>query len=233
MSYQIKQSTTAYPLVFFMTDSADHLAGKAGLTCTVKISKAGATGVSPSGSVTQIDSTNLPGWYQVAGNETDTDTLGPLILHATASGADATDMIYEVVAFDPQDSVRLGLTGLANAAPGAAGGLFIAGTNAATTVTTSFTTTFTGNLTGSIGSLGATAKTDASTAVLTTQMTEAYAADDTAPTLAQAMFLTMQSVGEVSISGTTLTVKKLDGSTTAASYTLNDATTPTSRTRAS
>lgn len=40
-----------------------------------------------------------------------------------------------------------------NAAAGAAGGLFIAGTNAATTVTTSFTTTFTGNLTGSVGSV--------------------------------------------------------------------------------
>lgn len=36
---------------------------------------------------------------------------------------------------------------------GAAGGLFIAGTNAATTVTTSLTTTFTGNLTGSVGSV--------------------------------------------------------------------------------
>ena len=40
-----------------------------------------------------------------------------------------------------------------NAAPGAAGGLFIAGTNAATTITTSLTTTFTGNLTGSVGSV--------------------------------------------------------------------------------
>lgn len=37
--------------------------------------------------------------------------------------------------------------------PGAAGGLFIAGTNAATTVTTALTTTFTGNLTGSVGSV--------------------------------------------------------------------------------
>jgi hypothetical protein len=37
--------------------------------------------------------------------------------------------------------------------PGAANGLFIAGTNAATTVTTSFTSTFTGNLTGSVGSV--------------------------------------------------------------------------------
>ncbi len=34
---------------------------------------------------------------------------------------------------------------------GGAGGLFIAGTNAATVVTTSFTTTFTGNLTGNVG----------------------------------------------------------------------------------
>jgi hypothetical protein len=39
------------------------------------------------------------------------------------------------------------------AAPGAAGGLFIAGTNAATTITTGLTTTFTGNLTGSVASV--------------------------------------------------------------------------------
>jgi hypothetical protein len=89
-----------------------------------------------------------------------------------------------------------------------------------------------GNVTGSIGSLGATAKTDVSTAVLTTQMTESYAADGVAPTLAQASFLTMQSIMEYAVVGTTLTVKKLDGSTTAATCTLNDATTPTSRTRA-
>jgi hypothetical protein len=39
------------------------------------------------------------------------------------------------------------------ATPGATGGLFIAGTNAATTITTGLTTTFTGNLTGSVGSV--------------------------------------------------------------------------------
>ena len=42
---------------------------------------------------------------------------------------------------------------LPDAVPGAAGGVFIAGTNAATTVTTALTTTFTGNLTGSVGSV--------------------------------------------------------------------------------
>lgn len=149
MSYQIKQSSTAYPLVFFMTDSTDHLTGKTGLTCTVTLSKSGGSFASPSGAVTEIAN----GWYKVAGNVTDTATLGPLILHATGTSADATDMIFEVIAFDPQDSVRQGLTGLANAVPGATGGLFIAGTNAATTVTTALTTTFTGNLTGSVGSV--------------------------------------------------------------------------------
>ena len=48
-------------------------------------------------------------------------------------------------------------TGTVNSLPdavaGAAGGVFIAGTNAATVVTTSFTTTFTGNLSGSVGDL--------------------------------------------------------------------------------
>jgi hypothetical protein len=70
------------------------------------------------------------------------------------------------------------------------------------------------------------------TAILTTQMTESYAADGTAPTLAQAVFLIQQTIGDFEISGTTITAKKLDGSTTAATYTLDDGTSPTSRTRA-
>ena len=42
---------------------------------------------------------------------------------------------------------------LPDAVPGATGGVFIAGTNAATAITTGLTTTFTGNLTGSVGSV--------------------------------------------------------------------------------
>ena len=68
--------------------------------------------------------------------------------------------------------------------------------------------------------------------ILTTQMTEAYAADGVAPTMAQALFLIQQTIGDFAISGTTMTVKKLDGSTTAGTYTLDDASAPTSRTRA-
>ena len=70
-------------------------------------------------------------------------------------------------------------------------------------------------------------------ATLTTQLTEAYAADGTAPTLAQAIFLIQQSLHEFAIAGTTRTVKKLDGTTTAATFTLDSSTAPTSTTRAS
>ena len=69
-------------------------------------------------------------------------------------------------------------------------------------------------------------------AAFTVQMAESYAADGVAPTLAQALFLIQQSLTEFAISGTTITAKKLDGSTTAATYTLDSATVPTSRTRA-
>lgn len=68
--------------------------------------------------------------------------------------------------------------------------------------------------------------------VLTTQMTESYAADGTAPTIAQALCFLISATTEFAISGTTITAKKLDGSTTAATFTIDDDTTPTSRTRA-
>src|SRR3990172_792349 len=70
-------------------------------------------------------------------------------------------------------------TGTVNSIPdavaGAAGGLFIAGTNAATSVTTALTANITGNLSGSIGSLGTTAKTDVNAEVVDALNTDTYA----------------------------------------------------------
>jgi hypothetical protein len=80
-----------------MFDSADGTSPKTGLNPTVTISKNGAVFASPAGAVTEISA----GWYKVAGNATDTNTLGVLTLHATASGAAVTDAQYEVVAYDP------------------------------------------------------------------------------------------------------------------------------------
>ena len=70
-------------------------------------------------------------------------------------------------------------------------------------------------------------------AILTTAITESYAANGAAPTVAQALCMIQQMLGEFSISGTTLTVNKKDHSTAAATFTLNDGTSPTALTRAS
>lgn len=68
--------------------------------------------------------------------------------------------------------------------------------------------------------------------LLTTQMTESYAADGVAPTLAQSLFLVGQFLYDHASAGTTKTVKKIDGSTTAATFTYDSGTVPTALVRA-
>lgn len=97
MANLCQQSTTTYPLFFLMVDSTDHLTGKTGLTPTVTLSKNGAGYGAAAGAVSEIGN----GLYKVAGNATDSGTLGELWLHATATGADPTDVAYAVVAYDP------------------------------------------------------------------------------------------------------------------------------------
>lgn len=96
MSYRIQNSTTAYKLMFLMVQSADHLTALTGASPTVTLSKNGAAFASPAGAVTELAN----GWYLVAGNATDSNTLGPLALHATAASGDPTDMLFEVTADD-------------------------------------------------------------------------------------------------------------------------------------
>ncbi len=106
MGYLLQKSSTARPLLFLLLSSTDHITGKTGATPTVTISKAGGAFGAPGGAVTEVGN----GWYKVAGSATDTATTGPLLLHATAAGADPCDDRYEVVAFNPDDSVALGLS---------------------------------------------------------------------------------------------------------------------------
>lgn len=56
--------------------------------------------------------------------------------------------------------------------------------------------------------------------ILTTALTESYAADSAAPTVAQALFQLLGREYEFAITGDTMTVKKLDGLTTAMTFTL-------------
>lgn len=119
MNKMRKQSDTTYPLFFLMVDSTDHVTGKTGLSPTVTLSKNGGAFASPSGAVSEVGN----GLYKVAGNATDSNTVGELWVHATATGADPTDTSYTVVAYDPFDSVRLGLTALPNVVAAGNGGL--------------------------------------------------------------------------------------------------------------
>lgn len=99
----LKQSTT-YTRMFLMVDGTDHLTGKTGLTVTVTLSKAGGAFAAAGGTITEVSS----GWYKIALTTTDTNTLGDLAFHCTATGADATDFVDQVTSLILGDSVTVG-----------------------------------------------------------------------------------------------------------------------------
>ena len=106
MAKLIQQSTSSDPLFFFLVLSSDHISPATGKTPTVTISKNGAAFAAPAGAVTEIAN----GWYQVAGNATDTNTLGDILLHAAEATSDNSDMtVAQVVAFNPRNA-NLGLS---------------------------------------------------------------------------------------------------------------------------
>jgi hypothetical protein len=100
-----QQNSTAHPIPFLMIASADHVAGLAGIVPTVTVSKDGGAFAAPAGAVTEL----AQGWYVLAGNAADRNTLGAFLLHATAAGADPCDAQYTIVGYDPFDGQRLGL----------------------------------------------------------------------------------------------------------------------------
>ena len=181
MAFYLK--STAYTRMFKMIDSADHFSKKTGLTCTVNISKSGAAFGAAGGTVTEVAN----GWYKVALNTTDTNTAGDLAFYITATGADDTDFVDQVV--DPT-AANLGvnvvnwnntvvatpatagipdvnvknINNAAAATPGASGGILISGSNSGTTTFGAITCT--GSFTVSDGFLvsRSTANTSAITA---------------------------------------------------------------------
>lgn len=82
-------------------------------------------------------------------------------------------------------------------------------------------TTYTGN----------TVQTGDAYSLLTSAVADSIPADGTRPSPVQALYMLIQAMTEGVISGTTWTIKKVDGSTTLFTVTLDDDTTPTSKTR--
>lgn len=116
-------NNVAANVMVLMTDNADHITGKTGLTLTITASKDGADFVSITPTVTERGD----GWYNLALTTSHTDTLGELALHVTGTDADPADTKMLVIAVNKADTVRMGLTALPNAAAAAANGLLIFG----------------------------------------------------------------------------------------------------------
>jgi hypothetical protein len=139
-----------------LTAYYSHAGANATATAITLATLATVTTAWSSGGFKELHATNMPGWYRLdlpnAVLATAKGRSVALHLQGAANMAPCPVEI-ELTGVDNQDSVRAGMTALPNAVPGAAGGVFIAGTNAATTITTALTTTFTGNVTGSVGSV--------------------------------------------------------------------------------
>lgn len=94
---EIKQNADAN-IKLFLTDEADHITGKTGLTLAVFLCKddgASFTAITSVANATEIAN----GWYNIdlTNSNNHTDTLGDIIVRATATGADPAERLANVV----------------------------------------------------------------------------------------------------------------------------------------
>lgn len=83
-----------------MTSSTDHISGVDGLAVSMSLSKNGGT-------FSLIASPDIIGvgygWYSINLDSSNTDTLGDLVIHLTATGADPSDILMSVVEYTTDD----------------------------------------------------------------------------------------------------------------------------------
>jgi hypothetical protein len=181
--------------------------GATGLTPNADVSKNGGSFSAPSNTVVEISN----GWYSLDFDAGDTGILGPLALHLDA-GTPA-DFVFQVY-----DEIDVNVIDWQGNPPGG----LDSGNVPAHLVTAAG-----GSINGAALNADVVAKIFGGAA-----LTESYAADGAAATPAQLLYALLSVLSEFAIAGTTITCKKLDGTTTSMTFTLNSATAPTSRTRA-
>ena len=162
---------------------------------------------------------------------TTTDSLEALRNNTGTAGAGLTAINLPNQTMDIVGNITGNLSGSVGSVTGAVGSVTGA-VGSVTGAVGSVAGNVGGNVTGSVGSVLGGINTTAGTvttldALFTTALTEAYAANGAAPTLAEATFAIHQMLMQFGISGTAYTVRKLDNTTTAFAVTLDDATTPT------
>lgn len=90
-------NSTDHPITFLMVSSSDGKTGLTGLSPIINLAKDGGIFYLASGTVSEMNY----GWYSLAGNSFDRNTLGELAIHASGAGADITDDKYVIVPWNP------------------------------------------------------------------------------------------------------------------------------------
>lgn len=98
--------------------------GATGSATSITLATQTVGGAFSSGGFVEVDATNMPGLYRFDIPNAAIDTAGFVhLVFSGASGMAPVTLRIQCVAFDPEDTVRLGLTALPNVAAGANGGL--------------------------------------------------------------------------------------------------------------
>lgn len=176
----------------------------------------GTLGTWSSGGFIQVNATDMPGLYEIGiPNAIFAAGANHAVVMIKGTGIAPVLLEYDLVAYDPLDGVRLGLTALPNVASGSAGAIITSGTGTAQLNVSS------GNVAGSVGSVATGGITSGSfatdsitsTALATTAVAEIadgvwdedYSTHTTASTFGKLMDIIRKSIyiteGTVAASG--------------------------------
>ncbi len=229
----VKAQSTANRIehVFIQDSTSTTGAGKTGLTnasvtvyyfrpkdtsaTSVSLTGTGSLGTYTSGLFKEVDATNMPGLYELHlpnGVFTSVTDVNHAVVMVKGSGIAPVLLEYDLVAYDPLDAARLGLTQIP------ASGTILTGGTGANQVTTSsglVTVGTIGNDVITAASIATNAGQEIADAVLSRNVSnvEGTMGEHTLGTIVLATL-------ENAISGTTLTIYRTDGSTTHATKTL-------------
>jgi hypothetical protein len=99
---QQSESTAARRRGYFhAVDATDGITPETGLTGAARISKNGASTVASSGSIVEIDATNMPGRYYVELTATECDTVGQVVVRYKSAACAEVVAQATIVAYDP------------------------------------------------------------------------------------------------------------------------------------
>jgi len=126
--FQNSEGTPARRHIYLhLVDGTDGITAETGLTGVGRISKNGATTAATSGSLVEIDSTNMPGRYYIILTATELNTDGMVEVRYKAAACAEGVARGQVVPWDPYNTVNMGLSALPTQAAEGAGGLYTRG----------------------------------------------------------------------------------------------------------